>query len=72
MWDYSVFRSGGADKMPGGYGEFGHDVTNPIPTNCIPDSYEYLENLQFADVRGLTCSRHASTCVPNIRCNIDI
>lgn len=27
------------DEMPEGYGEFGIEITNPIPVSSIPDSY---------------------------------
>ncbi len=61
-----------SDQMPGGKGEFGHDVTNPIPTNGIPASYEYLETLRLADGSEVTYSRYASTMIDGINGNIDI
>ena len=36
-------------KVPGAYGEFGYDATNPIPTKGIPGSIAYLAKLWTDD-----------------------
>lgn len=36
-----------ADQIPEGYGEFGLEVTNPVPTLSIRSSNEYLARLRY-------------------------
>jgi len=43
---YGVGSSGtDKDQLPGGYGNFGYDLTNPIPAKGIAGGYSYLDNL---------------------------
>jgi hypothetical protein len=43
----SLFENGtDQDVIPNGYGEFGHDVTNPIPVNTVAGSLVYLSRLR--------------------------
>lgn len=37
------------DMLPNGTGEFGWEITNPIPMFSVPESYMYLEGLRFED-----------------------
>jgi len=37
------------DEIPGSTGEFGFDLSNPIPTNTVMGSRSYLGKLQMAD-----------------------
>lgn len=46
-----------ADQLPKGYGEFGLELTNPIPTISIRSSNEYLSRLRF---RGQTVDSNRS------------
>ena len=52
-------NEGGTDKdvIPGGYGEFGYDVTNPIPVNTIFGNTAYLANLTTLDGIKITYNR---------------
>jgi hypothetical protein len=59
------------DEMPTGYGEFGLEVTNPIPTRGIPGSRAYMNNLRFADGTCIRCDRWGSMGAPNIQSIID-
>ena len=49
-----------ADKIPGGIGEFGLDVNNPIPLTSIPATYQYLEELRFLDDMKVISNRVGS------------
>ncbi|MBS9773781.1 MAG: hypothetical protein KGV59_01310 [Tenacibaculum sp.] len=59
------------DEMPQGYGEFGLDITNPIPVRSVPDSYNYLKRLRTAFDDKLTYDRIGSMNAPNIEQIID-
>lgn len=59
------------DKMPEGYGEYGLELTNPIPTSSIPDSYFYLDRLKTKDGSKITFERIGSMNAPNIKHTID-
>lgn len=52
------------DKIPGGYGEFGYDVTNPIPVNTIFGNTAYLANLKTLDGIKITYNRIGSFSSP--------
>jgi tetratricopeptide (TPR) repeat protein len=54
-----------------GYGEFGHELTNPIPMHSIPESYLYLRNLTTLDGVPVTYRRTGSKRAPNIIHPID-
>lgn len=59
------------DTIPGGFGEFGHEMTNPIPVNTISGSLAYLEKLQTLDGNKVKYKRTGSTRVPNINKPVD-
>jgi hypothetical protein len=60
-----------ADEMPEGYGEFGLEITNPIPVASIPDSYAYLNRLVTNSGARITYNRTGSMSAPNIESLID-
>jgi len=59
------------DEMPEGYGEFGLEITNPIPAASIPESYFYLHNLRTASGSSVTFDRIGPMRAPNINSTID-
>jgi hypothetical protein len=59
------------DTMPEGYGEFGLEVTNPIPTQTPVGSRTYLEQLHTADGVKVDYERIGSMRAPNIPYMID-
>lgn len=59
------------DEMPEGYGDFGLEITNPIPTSSIPDSYIYLDSLRTKNGEEITYERIGSMTAPNIKHLID-
>lgn len=59
------------DIMPEGYGEFGHDLTNPIPVNSIMGNIAYLGKLRTLDGDRIQYNRIGSTKAPNIDMPID-
>lgn len=59
------------DEIPEGYGEFGLEITNPIPTSSIPDSYFYLNRLKTQNGSDITYDRIGSMSAPNIKHTID-
>lgn len=59
------------DEMPEGYGSFGYDVTNPIPTLGIPGSNEYLAALRTPQGHSLRWERLGCCSAPNIAYLID-
>lgn len=63
----------GTDKdiMLEGYGEFGLEITNPIPTSSIPDSYLYLGRLRTQNGSEIIYNRIGSMGAPNISHSID-
>jgi hypothetical protein len=60
------------DKVPDGYGEFGHEITNPIPVNSIAGSRIYLNNLRTLDGNKIQFTRFGSSSAPNVAKPIDI
>lgn len=54
------------DILIGGYGEFGHDLTNPIPTDTPFGSILYLEALRTADGIKVEYERIGSMNTPDI------
>ena len=59
------------DEMPEGYGEFGLEITNPIPTASIPDSYFYLDRLRTLSGEKITYDRIGGMKAPNIKHTVD-
>mgnify|MGYP000380909133 FL=1 len=59
------------DEMPQGYGEFGMDITNPIPTNGVPDNEVYLRRLRLPNGDKITWDRYGSCKAENIDAIID-
>jgi hypothetical protein len=59
------------EEMPEGYGEFGLEITNPIPVSSIPDSYFYLQKLKTTNGETITFNRIGSMQAPNITNLID-
>jgi hypothetical protein len=59
------------DIMPEGFGEFGHDLTNPIPVNTIMGSISYLSKLRTMDGIKVEYERAGSLSAPNIKRIID-
>lgn len=66
-------NEGGTDQdvMPDGYGEFGHEVTNPIPVNTVMGSIAYLGKLRTMDGTKVHYERVGSTSAENIDQVID-
>ena len=54
------------DTLEEGYGEFGHDITNPIPTNTPYGSIAYLGALRTLDGTKVEYERIGSMSAPNI------
>lgn len=59
------------DTIPDGYGEFGHDITNPIPVNTIMGSIAYLGKLRTMDGQKVQYDRLGSMGSENIDKPID-
>lgn len=59
------------DIIPEGYGEFGHEETNPIPVNTIMGTSAYLGKLRTIDGIKVTYERVGSTSASNIKGMID-
>lgn len=59
------------DSMPEGYGEFGLDITNPVPIHGVQDNENYLRKLRLANGSGIKWSRIGSCKAPNIEQIID-
>lgn len=72
MGMFDFLRGKQSDEIPGGHGEFGHDITNPIPTKGLYDSYMYIEMLRTDDGLKPASSRLGSTTAPNMPGPIDI
>jgi len=55
-------NKGGTDQdtIPNGYGEFGYDLTNPIPVNTILGNTAYLAKLRTLDDIKVTYKRIGS------------
>ena len=45
------------DTIPGGYGEFGYEITNPIPINTVFGNTSYLGRLRTLDDIEVTYKR---------------
>ncbi len=52
------------DEIPGGYGEFGYERTNPIPTNTLFGSTSYLVRLRSLDGAKVVYKRRGSLGSP--------
>lgn len=59
------------DVMPQGYGEFGLEVTNPIPIHGVPENEVYLRKLRLSDGSKIAWKRIGSCGAPNIEDIID-
>ena len=59
------------DMMPEGYGEFGLDITNPIPIHGIPENEKYLSMLRLKDGSEIFWIRLGSCKSDNISSIID-
>lgn len=68
-----AMNEGGTDQdiISGGYGEFGYDVTNPIPVNTIFGNTAYLANLKTLDGIKITYKRIGSFSSPISKYPID-
>lgn len=60
------------DEIPGGYGEFGLSINNPVPVNGILSSDKYLGRLKTIDGLDITWNRVGSGGADNIDNPIDI
>lgn len=60
------------DSIPGAYGKFGYEKTNPIPVNTIIGSLRYLKSLKTEDGKSIEYKRRGSTRTENIDSPIDI
>jgi len=61
-----------ADEIPGGFGEFGLEVTNPVPVKGIISNEIYLGKLRTLGGERITWDRLGSTSIANIQDMIDI
>ena len=62
-----------SDEIPGGTGEFGHDVNNPIPTLTPMGSISYLSRLRLSsDNAKIVYERFGSTSSPICSSIVDI
>ena len=59
------------EVMPGGYGEFGYEATNPIPVNTVYGSISYLGKLRTLNGTKIQYERTGSTSAQNIDQLID-
>ena len=59
-------------KVPGGYGEFGYDKTNPIPVRGIMGAPAYLNMLRTEKGYGIEYSRIGQAVAANIDNPIDM
>lgn len=59
------------DTIPEGYGEFGRDITNPIPIHGIPENEVYLKKLRLYNGSKISWTRIGSCSSPNIKHLID-
>jgi len=59
------------DEMPEGYGEFGLEITNPIPVRSIPDGYFYLNRLKTVEGMDVSYERIGAMQASNIQHTID-
>ena len=59
------------DVIPGAYGEYGFDLTNPIPTRGVPSNETYLHRLRLLSGEQIKWERIGSFGAPNIKHPID-
>lgn len=59
------------DVIPNAYGEYGFDVTNPIPTRGVPSNEAYLKSLSLLSNESFHWERIGSFTAPNIKNPID-
>ncbi|MDR0844847.1 MAG: hypothetical protein LBN71_06465 [Tannerella sp.] len=59
------------DEMPEGFGEFGLEITNPVPVYTIVGNSIYLERLRTMDGIKVTYKRTSTMHAPNIPSIID-
>ena len=59
------------DKTPNGFGEFGHDATNPIPFRDIESNLVYFDVLKTATGQPIKYKKLGSVKVENIKKSID-
>lgn len=59
------------DVIPNAYGEYGFDVTNPIPTRGVPANKVYLKKLSLLSNEPFQWERIGSFSAPNIKKPID-
>jgi hypothetical protein len=59
------------DVIPNAYGEYGFDVTNPIPTRGVPTNEVYLKKLSLLSNEPFHWERIGSFSSPNIKKPID-
>ena len=59
------------DVIPGAYGEYGYDLTNPIPTRGVPSNETYLRHLRLLSGENFKWERIGSFGAPNIKHPID-
>lgn len=64
-------RGTDGDEMPTGYGEFGHEVTNPIPVHTVYGNAAYLDRLWTSGGIQVEYFRVGSTRAQNIDGLID-
>ena len=66
-------NEGGAttDEIPGAYGEYGFDITNPIPTRGIPANEVYLKRLSLLSGESIQWKLIGSFGADNIAHPID-
>ena len=59
------------DTIPNAYGEYGFDVTNPIPTRGVSSNEAYLKKLSLLSNESFHWKRVGSFSAPNIKNPID-
>ena len=59
-------------KVPGAYGEFGHDTSNPIPTKGIMGETAYLAMLRTENGVKVEYERKGHTRAENINHPVDM
>ena len=71
---FEIMSNKGTDQdiIPEGFGEFGLESTNPIPTRNIIGSKQYLEKLKTMDGKKIQYERQGHAIAKNIQDPIDI
>jgi len=67
----SNYQACRTSEIPQGYGEFGLDPTNPIPTFGVPSNEAYLKSLRTTNGDVLNFRRLQSITVQNINKPVD-